>query len=296
MDLTRPFRIEFEISSLCNARCSGCMRTMLDNKGKPYYKGNISIDDMYDWFSKVNLKNAISKSAVDASIDPHIDLEYFDIHVNNQDIWCQFKPSYSLDSGAKDRLSYGNWLRDLVTSLLECMTKKRFGQFEHSPVLGRHLLPLCKEEPDFCESILPDLILDILIRHYHDDPNIIRRALSKYICTFLEKHYQHMYETIEDRKDEKQTPYTNMKCVQIILAVIEYLRMNDIPKPSNGAIKSNKNAGIGGQTTTVWQNNFWILDINYLHVAKAALDCSSYFAACLYCDLWCQQIKENNQG
>lgn len=58
MDLTRPFRIEFEISSLCNARCSGCMRTMLDNKGKPYYKGNISIDDMYDWFSKVNLKNA----------------------------------------------------------------------------------------------------------------------------------------------------------------------------------------------------------------------------------------------
>ena len=33
MDLNRPFRIEFEISSLCNARCSGCMRTMLDDRG-----------------------------------------------------------------------------------------------------------------------------------------------------------------------------------------------------------------------------------------------------------------------
>ena len=241
-------------------------------------------------------KNAISKSAVDASIDPHIDLEYFDIHVNNQDIWCHFKPSYGLDSKAKDRVSYGNWLRDLVTSLLECMTKKRFGQYELSPVLGRHLLPLCREEPDFCENILPDLILDILSKHYHDDPKNIRHVLSKYICTFLEKHYQYMYETIEDRKGEKQAPYTNMKCVQIILAVIEYLRMNNIPKPSNEGIKSNKNAGIGGQTTTVWQNNFWLLDINYLHVARAALDCSSYFAACLYCDLWCQQIKENNQG
>tara|TARA_B100000131_G_scaffold322084_1_gene374848 strand:- start:4557 stop:5522 length:966 start_codon:yes stop_codon:yes gene_type:complete len=58
MNLQRPFRIEFEISSLCNALCSGCQRTMLDNRGKYYYKGNISISQMYDWFDGVNLKDA----------------------------------------------------------------------------------------------------------------------------------------------------------------------------------------------------------------------------------------------
>ena len=58
MNLTRPFRIEFEISSLCNALCSGCQRTMMDNEGKYYYKGNITIDQMTDWFDDVNLRDA----------------------------------------------------------------------------------------------------------------------------------------------------------------------------------------------------------------------------------------------
>ena len=58
MNLNRPFRIEFEISSLCNARCSGCMRTMLDDKEEYYYKGNITIQQMFDWFSSVDLTNS----------------------------------------------------------------------------------------------------------------------------------------------------------------------------------------------------------------------------------------------
>ena len=44
--------------------------------------------------------------------------------------------------------------------------------------------------------------------------------------------------------------------------------------------------------STEWGKNFWIVGINYLHVARAAIDCNSYFAACLYCDIWCQQIKD----
>lgn len=41
---------EIELSSLCNAKCSGCMRTMLDNKGVDYFKGNISYDQITSWF------------------------------------------------------------------------------------------------------------------------------------------------------------------------------------------------------------------------------------------------------
>ncbi len=58
MNLNKPFRIEFEISSLCNAKCSDCQRTMLDNKGDYYFKGNISMNQMCDWFDSVNLKNS----------------------------------------------------------------------------------------------------------------------------------------------------------------------------------------------------------------------------------------------
>jgi hypothetical protein len=41
-----------------------------------------------------------------------------------------------------------------------------------------------------------------------------------------------------------------------------------------------------------WQNNFWLLDLNYLHVAKAALDCSDYFSAILFADVWCLKTLE----
>ena len=41
---------EIELSSLCNAKCSGCMRTMLDNKGVDYFKGNISYEQITSWF------------------------------------------------------------------------------------------------------------------------------------------------------------------------------------------------------------------------------------------------------
>ena len=46
---------EIELSSLCNAKCSGCMRTMLDNKGVDYYKGNISYDEIVKWFKGIDL-------------------------------------------------------------------------------------------------------------------------------------------------------------------------------------------------------------------------------------------------
>ena len=38
MNTEGPFRIEFEISSLCNALCSGCQRTMMWIVRNDYYK------------------------------------------------------------------------------------------------------------------------------------------------------------------------------------------------------------------------------------------------------------------
>ena len=49
--------IEIELSSLCNAKCSACMRTILDKSNKYYYKGNLSIADIQKWFDELNLEN-----------------------------------------------------------------------------------------------------------------------------------------------------------------------------------------------------------------------------------------------
>lgn len=45
---------------------------------------------------------------------------------------------------------------------------------------------------------------------------------------------------------------------------------------------------------STWKRNFWLRELNYLHVARAALDCSAYFSAVLYIDIWCQNHRVDN--
>lgn len=60
--------------------------------------------------------------------------------------------------------------------------------------------------------------------------------------------------------------------VRTMLAVVTYLRTQNLPKKGRGQ-------------GTVWDNNFW-LDLDYLEVALAAQRCSAYFTALLYTEIW----------
>ena len=70
--------IEIELSSLCNAKCSGCMRTILDNQGKYYYKGNLLLDDIIDWFEPLDISNTKIKMCGVLG-DPMINPELYEI-------------------------------------------------------------------------------------------------------------------------------------------------------------------------------------------------------------------------
>jgi len=70
--------VEIELSSLCNAKCSACMRTMLDQNGKKYYKRNISFDDIVKWFRDINLSDTKFKLCGVLG-DPMINPELHDI-------------------------------------------------------------------------------------------------------------------------------------------------------------------------------------------------------------------------
>lgn len=60
--------------------------------------------------------------------------------------------------------------------------------------------------------------------------------------------------------------------VRTMLAVVTYLRTQNIPRKERGQ-------------GTLWDNNFW-LDLDYLEVASAAQRCSAYFTALLYTEVW----------
>ncbi len=68
--------IELELSSLCNAKCSDCMRTRLDNANKFYEKKNITLKELEDWFYDLDLENTKIKLCGvlgDPMINPELD-------------------------------------------------------------------------------------------------------------------------------------------------------------------------------------------------------------------------------
>ena len=51
-----------ELSSHCNAPCSGCKRTMLDNDNFFYEKTDITLENCEDWFDGVDLTDTKIKA------------------------------------------------------------------------------------------------------------------------------------------------------------------------------------------------------------------------------------------
>ena len=121
--------IEIELSSLCNAKCSGCMRTMLDNKKIDYYKGNLPLDSIIDWFDPLDLSETKIKMCGVLG-DPMINPELYEIvfyllfEKNVRDLEMstnggtrstQFWKDLGLLSKQSDKRFYIHWAIDGVT-------------------------------------------------------------------------------------------------------------------------------------------------------------------------------------
>ena len=255
--------------------------------------------------------NALSTTTIDADaissrgtteVQQHIEYEKFKMVIDCENLWCTFPISKIVEqkNDTNRKHAYNHWICNIVTSLLNCMTKQRLSLLEKSPVFGRYLITICRLQPNFCEEIFPSLIFSNLQQHYHDSNGGIREILSRHICTFLKKHFdQYCKDDSLQRKDtRKPRPFQHIRCVELVLNVEEYLRRRNIPtqEPQVDGTSSRRPRGVySSAATTVWQNNFWLQDINYLHVARAALDCGSYFTACLYCEIWCQILMEETK-
>ncbi|XP_062590469.1 serine-protein kinase ATM-like isoform X2 [Saccostrea cucullata] len=137
------------------------------------------------------------------------------------------------------------------------------------------LKPLCLLRSEVCEFLLPILVYDVLSM----DNAAQKEILSQQISKFFLQHCR-LSSTKSQSGQESSSICHNKDSVRTMLRVVHYLRQQ--PRNQHGR-----------SSLTVWDNNYW-LDINYLHIAKAALSCSAHFSTVFYAEIWCnyQRIKQ----
>ncbi|KAK6170767.1 hypothetical protein SNE40_019079 [Patella caerulea] len=191
-----------------------------------------------------------TKKKFTITVSPPISVDKFVAVIDKEDLWIPSSTDHDI------------WITNLTCDLLK-------SESIHDDLL--YLLhPLCSLKPDLCDLVLPYIIYDILLNGSTNH----RDVLSCRINSFFKAHCKPQGKVPCISKD--------MKSVQTMLDVIQYLRQQERPKQGH-AVK------------TPWDNNFW-LDVNYLYIAKAAHFCSAHFSSLLYAEIWFDVCKEESHG
>ncbi|XP_042538698.1 serine-protein kinase ATM [Dipodomys spectabilis] len=157
------------------------------------------------------------------------------------------------------------WIKNLTCAFLDSGSIK-------SEIL-QLLKPMCEVKTDFCQTVLPYLIHDILLQ---DTNQSWRNLLSIHIQGFFTSSFKHSSQTSRSATpanfdSESENIFQcclDKKSQRTMLAVIDYMRRQK--RPSSG---------------TVFDDAFW-LDLNYLEVAKVAQSCAAHFTALLYAEIY----------
>nr|XP_058924229.1 serine-protein kinase ATM isoform X1 [Kogia breviceps] len=166
------------------------------------------------------------------------------------------------------------WIKTLTCALLNSGGTK-------SEVL-QLLKPMCEVKTDFCQTVLPYLIHDILIQ---DTNESWRNLLSTHIQGFFTNCFRHCSETsrsttpanLDSESEHFFRCHLDKKSQRTMLAVVDYMRRQKRPSPG-----------------TVFDDAFW-LELNYLEVAKVAQSCAAHFTALLYAEIYADKKNMDDQ-
>jgi len=188
-----------------------------------------------------------------------------DVQLEAADLWI---PGFD-----GQEYNHEQWLTRLACTLIE----SGFVQDEILLILS----PMCKTKVEFTEHVFPYLIHNML----ECGNDAIRTALSGQFRNFF-SHCNGSSVTPSRASSPLPTVVSSSsssgvkkESVRTMLAVVTYLRTQNVPKKGRGQ-------------GTLWDNNFW-LDLDYLDVASAAQRCSAYFTALLYTEIWTDIQKSN---
>ncbi|XP_047547061.1 serine-protein kinase ATM isoform X1 [Lutra lutra] len=144
------------------------------------------------------------------------------------------------------------------------------------------LKPMCEVKTDFCQTVLPYLIHDVLLQ---DTDESRRNLLSTHVQGFFTSCFRHSSPTsrsttpanLDSEPEHLFRCCVDKKSQRTMLAVVDYMRRQK--RPSLG---------------TVFDDAFW-LELNYLEVAKVAQSCAAHFTALLYAEIYADKKSMEDQ-
>nr|XP_019570457.1 PREDICTED: serine-protein kinase ATM isoform X1 [Rhinolophus sinicus]XP_019570459.1 PREDICTED: serine-protein kinase ATM isoform X1 [Rhinolophus sinicus]XP_019570460.1 PREDICTED: serine-protein kinase ATM isoform X1 [Rhinolophus sinicus]XP_019570461.1 PREDICTED: serine-protein kinase ATM isoform X1 [Rhinolophus sinicus] len=166
------------------------------------------------------------------------------------------------------------WIKTLTCAFLDSGGTK-------SEIL-QLLKPMCEVKTDFCQTVLPYLIHDILLQ---DTNESWRNLLSTHIQGFFTSCFRHSLQTsrsttpanLDSESEHVSRCRLDKKSQRTMLAVVDYMRRQK--RSSSG---------------TVFDDAFW-LELNYLEVAKVAQSCAAHFTALLYAEIYADKKNVDDQ-
>ncbi|XP_036180388.1 serine-protein kinase ATM isoform X7 [Myotis myotis] len=170
--------------------------------------------------------------------------------------------------------SHDVWIKSLTCAFLDSGSIK-------SEIL-KLLKPLCEVKADFCQTVLPYLIHDVLLQDANES---WRNLLSMHIQGFFTNCFRYSSQTnrsmtpasLDSEPEHFSRCCLDKRSQRTMLAVVDYLRRQK--KSSSG---------------TVFDDAFW-LELNYLEVAKVAQSCAAHFTALLYAEIYADKKNMEDQ-
>ncbi|XP_058519931.1 serine-protein kinase ATM [Ochotona princeps] len=166
------------------------------------------------------------------------------------------------------------WIKTLTCALLDSGGTK-------SEIL-QLLKPMCEVKADFCQTLLPYLIHDILLQDTNESwRNLLSTHVQGFFTSCLKHISQNSRSTTPANLDSDPEHFfrccLDKKSQRTMLAVVDHMRRQK--RPSRG---------------TVFDDAFW-LDLNYLEVAKVAQSCAAHFTALLYAEIYADKKSVDDQ-
>ncbi|XP_058145086.1 serine-protein kinase ATM [Dasypus novemcinctus] len=170
--------------------------------------------------------------------------------------------------------NHDGWIKTLTAAFLDSGGIK-------SEIL-QLLKPMCEVKTDFCQTVLPYLIHDVLLQ---DTNESWRNLLSTHIQGFFTSCFRPSSQTsrsttpasLDSESEHSFQGCLDKKSQRTMLAVVDYMRRQK--RPLSG---------------TVFDDAFW-LELNYLEVAKVAQSCAAHFTALLYAEIYADKKNMDEQ-
>eukprot|EP00794_Sanderia_malayensis_P017373 gene17373-19112_t len=161
-------------------------------------------------------------------------------------------------------MRFESWIKQLTSTIISS------GAIQDEIFLST--TRVCESHVNFAKMMLPLLVHNIISNCSEEFKQILSASFNRFLSSYLTQRSRADDNTLNC--NEKNNYSDRKRAARAIIDVVTYLRKQDLPSNARSS------------HVTKWDNNFW-LDVNYFELAQVAFDCSSYFTAVMFTEVWC---------